>query len=259
MEMANVFMICYEVSIWIVSIAPIIIGLIFPCKAPFIGSIIYSEENCSGDKRGCGSLIQNMAYIMLTIINAIVHTKSVILGAQYAVFFLVPGILFLYRECHNFINQKKLKTLKFDGFRCLQVLEKIVNQSFQKRIYLSAVFLLHLLEILATVAVIKYWRVLNIASKIFYAIVGFDSGLVSIVNMSFSAKIYSTTLAWLKGQNGVMKFSKGKYGFKWERRFIRSCLPLRMRFGDNFVDVLTPLVMQNFCSSQIATLLLVGR
>lgn len=109
----------YEASMWINSIAPIGLGLALPCKSPFIGSIIYSPENCEGNKLLCGTFLQNISYILLTIVNAIVHTKSVILGFKYPIFFLVPGILFIGNEV-NIILNKKNTTIK--DYRVLQVI-----------------------------------------------------------------------------------------------------------------------------------------
>lgn len=41
-------------------------------------------------------------------------------------------------------------------------------------------------------------------------------------------------------------------------REIRSCSVLKIKFGSNFIDRLTPLIIQNFCITQTLTLLLIN-
>ncbi len=43
---------------------------------------------------------------------------------------------------------------------------------------------------------------------------------------------------------------------KEQVRQLKAILPIRIRFSNNYVDMLTPLVMMNFCLEQIASLLL---
>lgn len=61
--------------------------------------------------------------------------------------------------------------------------------------------------------------------------------------------VYGKSCKYLMGM-------KGKVKGKAEMKLLKSYAPLKVRFGGNFMDQLTPLVIQEFCSVQTANLLL---
>jgi hypothetical protein len=76
--------------------------------------------------------------------------------------------------------------------------------------------------------------------------------IFTVATFSFAAKINTMSNQWIKD-------SKPKCKRKLERRMRKSLMPLKLYFGNNFVDGLTPLVIQDFCARQTASLLLVTK
>lgn len=77
---------------------------------------------------------------------------------------------------------------------------------------------------------------------------------VAIVTMAANVYTRSTNilLNWQRS-NG----SRGQG--KLERKIIKSCFRLKVRFGNSYVDKFTPCVIQNFCFIQTASLLIISK
>jgi hypothetical protein len=82
---------------------------------------------------------------------------------------------------------------------------------------------------------------------IYIAVVVFEIGIFSA-----AAKIYNLSDEWIK-------VSKQNCRNKIEKKLHASIMPLRLYFANNFVDTLTPFVIQDFCARQTASLLLLGK
>ncbi len=82
---------------------------------------------------------------------------------------------------------------------------------------------------------------------IYIAVVIFEIGVFSA-----AAKIHNLSNEWIKG-------SKQNCRNKIEKKLVASIMPLRLYFANNFVDTLTPCVIQDFCARQTASLLLLGK
>lgn len=55
----------------------------------------------------------------------------------------------------------------------------------------------------------------------------------------------------------MMKKVPGLEGKKLIRRQVKGCSMLKVKFGSNFIDRGTPLVIQNFCINQTVSLTLI--
>lgn len=82
------------------------------------------------------------------------------------------------------------------------------------------------------------------------------AGLVFLDVFSFNMVLF-TGSGKLRGKSAShLDWLKGKARGKMEKRFVKSLAPLKIKFGSNFVDELTALVIQDFCSVQIMNCLI---
>lgn len=135
------------------------------------------------------------------------------------------------------------------SYRELQVFEKLFNSCIQGRIFPIFVTVCPVVEILGGFACVRLHLGMNSFEVAFILM---ETGLVTgftLVFFSGAGKIYTGSVSWLRD-------CKVGENCKVNRKLLASLTPLKFRFGQNFVDGLTPLVLQQFCIIQMANLLL---
>lgn len=166
-------------------------------------------------------------------------------AAHYTMHILVAGILNLWEE-----STQILSSTNFDhNFRQLQVREAILNFCVRSKLFPSLLVVAPLIQILMTFACLKYHDAMSVSQLMFLAAGAADTFLVNVIYCTGAGIVHMKSSAYLERMRGVVK---GKLG----RRLLKSYLTLKVRFGSNFMDERTPLVLQHFCSIQIANLLL---
>lgn len=114
--------------------------------------------------------------------------------------------------------------------------------------------MLPIAQILSGVAPVALFQRANLFQILLFLTIYIDSTLFGMIVLTSTAFINSKTKAVLHGVKGRVDRDKGYW-----RRFQKSCRPLRLEFGDNFVDILTPLVIQEYCVRQTASMLILVR
>jgi hypothetical protein len=105
-------------------------------------------------------------------------------------------------------------------------------------------------QIMTGFGCIRLHSLLEPSNLIFLAVSLFDTGMYNVLFFSGAKKSFTNSTEWIK----KMKSLHGND--KMKRRVLRSMLPLRVWFGNNYVDRMTPLAVQQFCWIQTANLLL---
>lgn len=225
-----------------------------PCQLPFLGSIILPRSVCSAnfwtlDSTGIGPCSIILMTIGLTIFEFLVWFNLTLTASYYVAFIFLAGIFLLLEE-----SSRIFSSIRFTNeYRELQILENLLNSCVRYRIFQVVAFFSPICQILGGITIIKFHSVLNLSHLIFFFVVYTASLVLGWVLFSGSGIIYVRSVSWL---------SRVKCGFgcngrsKIDRRALMSMAPLRVWFGSNFVDCLTPLVIQHFCLVQTVTLLL---
>lgn len=136
------------------------------------------------------------------------------------------------------------------AYRQLQVSEKIINSTFRTRVFLPLLCALSMIQILSGLAFLTLFHSEGPLLLAIFLIAWLDSGLAGVISLSANSVVYVRSQNWIMGRGG--QDGRRSYG----RKVVKSYRPLRLDFGSNFIDRLTPLVMQEFCIRNMATLLL---
>lgn len=138
-------------------------------------------------------------------------------------------------------------------YKKVQVFEKFLNACTRDRIFLKTAFLMPALQTILSIATIKMFHLgQDLVAVMFIWIYLLALGF-SLITFSAAANVYRSSQEWIAGSKGAG--NKTRY----ERKFHKSLRPLRLPFGNNFVEVLTPLIVQEFCIRQAMSFLLVTK
>lgn len=100
----------------------------------------------------------------------------------------------------------------------------------------------------------------NVGSLL-YPVLAFET-LLLIIGMGMTAGIINKTSMLIASKmkvaifDVVMQRGKTRVYKIFVRRMINACGPMKIRFGSNFIDISTPLVMTCFCMKTLVRLLL---
>lgn len=185
-----------------------------------------------------------MKRIMLIMFELMKLYRHVLAGMHYTMYVLLAGVLHFWQATSKFLYYSVL-----EGYRKLQVLETILNASVRRRIFPAVLVLGPGMQIVSMFAYIKYHDVMKGSQLVFFLLLALDPTILNVMYCTGAGMVYGKSCKYLMGM-------KGKVKGKAEMKLLKSYAPLKVRFGGNFMDQLTPLVIQEFCSVQTANLLL---
>lgn len=235
-----------QISTWTVPIGLAFTSILFPCKSPLLGSIFFSGT------KYCDlhwySFPDAFPLWTIGLITFIIVMQFYTGAVYYAVYVLLIGTTHLVIECRGLKRIGKNNILLY---RKIQIWEKVLNFCTSQRIFPTIVFSVSGLQIISAFALAILRNNSGVGNLAVFFLMYLNSFVFNMIMFSFAAKIYSVSKKWLKmGEKNV----KGGY----MRRLHRSYRPLRMSFFNNFIDELTPLVMQDFSLTQTISLLLLS-
>lgn len=237
-----------DVTLRIFGIAVAIFVFISPCQLPFLGSLFFST--CSG-----WSVALILSRFVLALLEYVILTQMVLSGYLYAVFMLLSGIIFLWNESEKaFCSHGNCKRNKFmTKYRQLQVMEKVINSCIRFRIFPLHAMVSPTVQILSCYAIVKLHSSMELSHLVSLLVTAFVSFVFgNLIVFGGAAMIYSKSCGCLVTAKDWHK------NHKIHKRVMHSMTPLKCWFGSNYVDFLTPLVIQHFCISQTINLLLLG-
>ncbi|OXA37329.1 hypothetical protein Fcan01_27924 [Folsomia candida] len=194
--------------------------------------------------------------LSFAILEFISLQQLVTTSVYYLATVLLHGISFLWMSCTTFVHgyTPAGNIAWLLAYKELKVYEKLLNYCTKSRIFLITALLVPGLQILLCYTSLKLFHsehISNFEASLFL----WAYFLVLVFTMllfSAAAQINSLSVNW------IAKF-KGSGDKKLERRMHKSLMSLRLEFGNNFVETLTPLVVQEFCVRQTVSCLLVKR
>ncbi|OXA37792.1 hypothetical protein Fcan01_27430 [Folsomia candida] len=131
----------------------------------------------------------------------------------------------------------------------VKVFERQVNSCIRDRIFLALPMNGPLVQVLLGYTLVKIghtrYAVITLALILLYIVIF----TTTMLYFSIAAQVNGMSKEWIAAQKSE---SRGKEG----RKRLRALLPIRVELGRNFVEALTPLLVQGFCMRQTVSLLL---
>ncbi|OXA48047.1 hypothetical protein Fcan01_17078 [Folsomia candida] len=219
----------------------LLITILLPCKAPLLSSHL-----CHHTFYDLHHLI---AYLLLPVIEFVIMSWMIVGGAHYCCLVLISSISFLHLEFQKFKKSQNIAKIK--GYRKLQMFEKLVNSTLKDKILPIFAYAIPLMQIFVGFMAAKMMTMTPLNPRVALFAYGYVGAiLMSVLTLTSAGMVNTLSAGWIKSGNG--KERSTKIG----RKLHTSLAPLKIRFANNFVDKLTPLVMQEFCVSQSVTLLI---
>lgn len=171
---------------------------------------------------------------------------------HYCFHVMLHGIAFLWSDFSTFVKRCDQGFAPIWEYKRVQVFEKLVNSCIRRRIFLASALGIPTFQIMMCYISTKLFH--SEHENNFKAVLFFWSYILAliftVIIFSVAAKINNLSRNWLSRYRWRMER-------KLERKVLKSLAPLKLEFGNNFVDALTPLVVQEFCLRQTVSFLLV--
>jgi hypothetical protein len=139
-------------------------------------------------------------------------------------------------------------------YRQLQILEVLSNQCVMHRALPVTALGGIISQFLTSIVCIRLHDKIQMPDFLLFPALYFDCCILILLLFTVAS------LTFVKSKRIL---SNWKMSYQMKRKYFRKSLymltPLKIKFGGNFVDQSTPLVIQNFCLTSTASLLLLSR
>ena len=224
------------------------LSLLVPCHLPFIGSLILPLDACAGISHwtlGTGII----AGFMLPIIETVGMVWCVNVAILYTIVGLMDGLLFLWIQANQVFSRKGF-SLKY---REIQVSENLYNCLVRWRIFPTTIVIAMVIQIFTCFILLAYVdKVATVIHLIILVAALLENVFFSLSFLSVSGRLHSKSKTWIQhAKQGNLS--------KYQRKCLKSFKCVRIYFGTNFVDEMTPIRVQMFCITTAIKLLLMSR
>lgn len=105
-------------------------------------------------------------------------------------------------------------------------------------------------------ACINLHEELSKSGLVIIVIMGMDAIICNLVVFTLASQVHNSSLKIMRnlGRKSMALFGQGR---SIAKRQLRACAILRVKFGSNFIDRGTPLVVETFCINQTMSLTLI--
>jgi hypothetical protein len=134
-------------------------------------------------------------------------------------------------------------------YRYIQILEILVNEFGQSKFVPVSIVLIPMMEILGLFGTVKLYDVVPLPGFIIYPYAYFCAMVVLLLYVATSGKLFDTS-------KNILNLWRTLKATKLRRKIIKSLQPLKIKFGSNFIESSTSLVIQSFCLKTVVDLLL---
>lgn len=235
----------------IISTLLAITTIFLPCQPILLSSLLCSD----------GLFMIRKSYLYLWTVRIFFASLELILfinitisSIYYLLLIFLSGVAFLWVECRTFIKEFNAGFARIVGYRKFQVFEKLLNSCIRSMIFLVTALIIPAFQILIFFAAIKLHH-----SGDPNSFEVFVFGWCYVVCLVFTVIVFTSTAQINNlSKTWILRCKWGNVK-KLERMVYKSLKPLRLEFGNNFVEAVTPLVVQEFCMRQTVSFLILTR
>ncbi|OXA54677.1 hypothetical protein Fcan01_11858 [Folsomia candida] len=178
-----------------------------------------------------------------------IFSQIVLSGSFYILYVVFAGICSVlkytgatFSHCPGSISK----------YRILHVATSHVNDCIRHTLFPVCIVGPPILQFVGSFACIKLRHDISWPLFAMFPLIVLISFILTVMPLLAAGRIYVTSCQVVEGWR---RSSHGKEE-RYRRRIVKSMKPLRIHFSGNFVDACTPLVVQDFCLRQIASLLI---
>ncbi|OXA42961.1 hypothetical protein Fcan01_22300 [Folsomia candida] len=146
--------------------------------------------------------------------------------------------------------QKQFDFIKV--YQNLAILEKSFNAFLSEKLIIMVLFGNPVIQIFALFGCISFRQEFPMPGFLVFPLFLVASGMSSIIIITLASRINGFSRDVLTS----LERATFNQGTKVKRRELIACNVLKIKFGPNFIDNATPLVLQNFCINQALSLIL---
>ncbi|OXA49047.1 hypothetical protein Fcan01_16403 [Folsomia candida] len=192
-----------------VPVAMVAISYMFPCKAPFLSSLVFTTAQC---RNGFISWKIQIP-ILLGELALGFHACFTSLGRITCL--LLPGI---------FLLSNRINKLSIENFRHAQVLERVVNASCRNWLLPTIAVFVPILYIMASTTLLTIHGEMTMVQVMLCATVSVGAALVNVASLSGAGKMYMASKITI--QDPQFLFRMGNKPTKLVRKIYTSFRPL---------------------------------
>lgn len=143
-------------------------------------------------------------------------------------------------------------------YRQLHVLERLFNDFIIRACLPIMLSVMPGIQIMSMFGCFRFLGKMTLLQFQIFPLMGFSAMLCNVVSSTLSSFIFTDSTALMTCfKTAAVRIEGSKREGKILRRELWSCTSLKIKFGSNFVDGGTPLVLQDFCWTQTVSLMLV--
>lgn len=141
-------------------------------------------------------------------------------------------------------------------YRYIEVLEKSFNAYVTETIVPVIISITPAIQISAMFVCIKMHGEIALPGFSTFPLITLVAGITNVLVLTLAPMVNTSSRRVLDTlEEKIVECQGGKRALN--RKEFRACSVLKIKFGSNFIDRGTPLIMQNFCVSQTVSLCLV--
>jgi hypothetical protein len=163
-------------------------------------------------------------------------------------------------------SNSSLNHQPLDVYRELQVIQSMFNGCMQTWFVPALIFTGSMMQVVCMFATVRLHDRIPMPGFLFFPMMGVDNFITVFFMNDFASGIVMKSEMYLRmWKNSSLIMGKEIKGKKRQivpmlnKREIKSCGLMKVRFGGaNYIDRLTPLVMEDFCINQTLSLILLN-
>lgn len=249
-ELLGYLFVCIEITAWSLFLLPAILSLIGPCQMPLVlGRLFLSEKECAAP-------LSFSSFVVRTVISVgefAVHFNEIIGCAFYGIFAIFMQIVMFWAQFK--ISHKQISSTDITQYRRLQIWEKLLNSFIKGRLMAHLMVGVSGIQIVIMIALIHRRNEMGYGEILCMSAVFLNTAFAQFLLLSACAETYKQSRRWVQRKKN-MDFSLNNLQRKIAKKTLSSIRPLRVEFLDNFVDRLTPLLVQEFIWNQTISLVI---
>ncbi|OXA49809.1 hypothetical protein Fcan01_16002 [Folsomia candida] len=253
-KVVKILVILCEVTVITIPMLQFALLTYAPCTSPFILSMLPKCRQITKSSHW----LENSVIVLIHIFESWMCFHMMLAGTAGIIFVFFVGMVCLLGYLR--ILEREIAEIGniHDVASCVQlyhkisVLEKSINAVLMERILPCFILCVPVVEIVSIFVCISFHDDIAMPGFVMFPILGLDAILATTICLTLASKVHNVSKmlarrlrsAEIMVRNRDMTMS----------REIKALSPLKIKFGSNFVDRRTPLVIQNFCVTKTMTL-----